>query len=65
MIIHFRNHCEGSSFIIELLQIFYGVRYQNNKVCPFERAKRLKRDEDMMKTYSTIYPNDLNESKKA
>ena len=38
----FRNDCAGLSFTIQILEIFSGTGYINNKVCPVERAKRLK-----------------------
>lgn len=51
----------GSSFIIQILVIFPGTRYKNNKVCQIERAKRLKREDYWTKTLRTVYPYGLNE----
>ena len=38
-----------------------GTGYKNNKVCPVERAKRLKREDHWVKTLRKIYPYGLNE----
>ena len=54
----FRNECAGSSFIIQILEIFPGTGYKNDKVQP---AKRFKREDYWMKTLRTIYPYGLNE----
>ena len=56
---HFRNDCARSSFTIQILEILPGTEYKNNKICPVERVKRLKREDYWMKTLRTIYPYDL------
>ena len=61
MIKNFRNDCAGFLFTIQILEIFPGTGYKNNKVCPVERAKRHKREEYWMKTLRAIYPYNLNE----
>ena len=62
MIKHFRNDCARFSFTIQILEIFPGTGYKNNKVCPVERAKRLKRDDYWLKTLRAIYTYNLNET---
>ena len=61
MIKHFRNDCARFFFTIQILEIFPGAGYKNNKVCPVERAKRHKREEYWMKTLRAIYPYNLHE----
>ena len=61
MIKHFKNDCDRSFVIIQILEIFSGTRYKNNKVFPIERMKRLKREDYWVKRLRTIYPCGLNE----
>ena len=57
----FRNECARSSFIIKILEIFPGTGYRNNKVCPAEHTKRLKRKDYWKKALRIIYPYCLTE----
>lgn len=56
---HFRNNCAASSFIIQILEIFPGTRYRNDKFVTVERAKRIQREDYLLKTLRTIYPYSL------
>ena len=46
---------------VDIFEIFPGTGYENNKVCPEDHAKSLKRENYWLKTLRTIYPYDLNE----
>ena len=56
MIKHFRNDYIGSSFIIQIIEIFLGTGYKNNKVCVVERAKRLKRVHEDTEDHLSLWP---------
>ena len=58
---HFKEHCVGASFNVQILEIFQGTGYTNNKVDPTHRKIRLDREEYWMKKLRTIYPYGLNE----
>ena len=58
MVMHFRNDVAGSSFVIQILEIFFGTGYRINIVCPVDCAKRLRRgllDEDT-KGHVSLWP---------
>ena len=59
MIKHFRNDCEGSSFSIQILEVFESNGYFSGSVCPIAREKRLEREEHWMKTLRNKYPYGL------
>ena len=61
MIKHFRDSCPGAGFNIQIVEIFDGNGYSNNKVCPIAREKRITREDHWMKELRTIYPYGLNE----
>ena len=48
-------------FFIQILEIFLGTEYRNNKVYPVECAKTIKREDCWMKTLGTICPHVINE----
>ena len=54
MIRHFRSDCAISFFVIQILEIFLGRGYKNNKVCSVERLKRLIREIYWMKSLRTF-----------
>ena len=56
MIKHFRNDYIGSSFIIQIIEIFLGTGYKNNNVCVVERAKRLKRVHEDTEDHLSLWP---------
>ena len=64
MIKHYKEDCVGSSFSIQVLEVFPGSGYVNNKVCPIDRAKRLEREDYWMKILRTKFPYGLNERQK-
>ena len=45
MIMHFRHDCVGSSFSIQILEVFEGDDYVNGTVCPIARKRRLEPEE--------------------
>ena len=56
--------CTRSFFTVQIVETFHGTGHRNNKVCPIERAKRLKREEYWMKTLGIIYLDELNKKAK-
>ena len=56
MTMHFRNGYVGSSFIIQIIEIFPGTGYKNNNVCVVERAKRLKRVHEDAEDHLSLRP---------
>ena len=56
MIKHFRNDYIGSSFIIQIIEIFLGTGYKNNNVCVVQRAKRLKRVHEDTEDHLSLWP---------
>ena len=45
MIMHFWHDCVGSSFSIQILEVFEGDDYVNGTVCPIARKRRLEPEE--------------------
>jgi len=45
MIKHFKNSCPGAGFKVQVIEIFSGNGYSNNKVCPLARKKRINRED--------------------
>ena len=58
---HFRKACPGAGFKIQVIEIFSGSGYRNNKVCKKARKKRIVREDYWMKELRTVYPYGLNE----
>ena len=61
MINHFCDVCPGSTFSIQIIEVFKGDGYNNNKVCPVARKIRIGRENFWMKELRTIFPYGLNE----
>ena len=55
MIKNFRNDYVGSSFSIQVLEIFEGNGYVNGTVCPIAQEQRLEREDHWMNTLRTKY----------
>ena len=58
---HYRNDCVGSSFFIQILEVFQGSGYINGQLCTTAREKRLEREDFWAKTLRTVYPYGLND----
>ena len=56
MIKHFWNDFIGSSFSIQMLEIFEGDGYVNGTVCPQALEERPEREDHWMKILRTKYP---------
>ena len=64
MIDHFKTACKGSSFSVQIIEIFNGTGYHNNKVDVDARNKRLEREDYWIKRLRTLFPYGLNERTK-
>ena len=61
---HFSSCCQGSSFHIQVIEVFEGDGYINGNVGEDMRRIRREREDWWMKTLRTIYPYGLNDQHK-
>ena len=47
---HFKDICIGASFSVQIIEVFLGTGYKNNKVCPVNCETRLDREGYWMET---------------
>ena len=60
----FKDGSVGASFSVQIIVVFPGTAYQNNKVCPVNRETRLDREDYWIETLRTSYLYGLNERKR-
>ena len=51
----FKHVCVDASFSVQIIEVFPGTGYKNNKVCPINRETRLDREDYWIETLRIFY----------
>ena len=60
----FKYVCVGASFSVQIIEVFPGTGYKNNKLCPVNCEARLDRENYWIETLRIFYSYGLNKRKR-